>query len=516
MLHEIPAAQQIGIPLLSLLVAWPLFWALSLLLVGRAAVRRVLALVGAGVELLLAAALTASFDPRTADLQFVERRRWIPSIGAEYHLGVDGISVLFVPLTAFLFLMILIASWNSMQSMSRAHLFSLFALEAITLGIFCSLDLVLFFVFWELMLIPTYFLVSLWGVGPERRYAALKFVITMMIGSSPLLVGIILLGLNHHQVTGAAGLPAAYSFDYLTLLRTPIPARLQGIVFILMFIGFAVKSPLIPFHTWLPTVVMEGPFSAAVLLTGVKLGSYGMLRFVVPLSPEASARWIVPMSIVGAAGIVYGALIALVQPNLRRMLAFASISHIGFVMLGIASLNRQGMQGALLQMINIGFISTGLMFLVGFLHARTGTSESPSLGGVAQRAPLLAGFFLLLGAASIGLPGTSGFNGEHLILLGAFRSSRAAGVAALLGVVLGAAALLSSFERAFLGPALRPVVMRLSDLRPRERLLVAVMSLSVLGLGFFPAPLLDITSASIDAVVQRVHPTPPATLAGVR
>jgi NADH-quinone oxidoreductase subunit M len=258
MLREVLSVQPIGVPILSALIALPALCALLLLWVERPSRRRLLALVGAGLELALAGVLTASFTPRTSDVQFVERYRWIPSVNAEYHVGVDGISVLFIPLTALLFFAVLISSWRSPESGSRAHLASLLALEAISVGVFCALDLVLFFVFWELSLIPLYFLVSLWGVGPARRQAALKLVTTMVIGSAPLFVGILLLGENHHRATQAAGLTPTYSFDYIALLSTPIPPGLEATIFFLLLVGFAVKSPLLPFHTWLPAVVSEG------------------------------------------------------------------------------------------------------------------------------------------------------------------------------------------------------------------------------------------------------------------
>jgi NADH-quinone oxidoreductase subunit M len=363
-------------------------------------------------------------------------------------------------------------------------------------GIFSSLDLVLFFVFWELSLIPVYFLVSLWGVGPERRYAASKFVLTMLVSSGPLLLGIVLLGVYGHAQTGA------YTFDWLALRSMPLPPGLQSVVFFLLLAGFAVKGPFFPLHTWLPSMLREGPVGVGVVMTGVKLGSYGVLRFLVALVPDAMAKFGWLLGAVGVAGVLYGALISLVQPNLRRLLAFSCLSHVGLGLLGTASGTQQGLTGSVLLMLNLGLSSTGLFFLTGFLQARVGSSEVSALGGAAKKAPLAAAFFLLLGLAGMGIPGTSGFAGEHLALLGAYRMSVPLLVLALLGAVLGAAYVLKFFERAFLGPATRPRVLAMKDLGPEEWGVLACLGALVLFVGLYPAPVLRIVEASVAAMVR--------------
>lgn len=503
--REILAAAQIGFPLLSLVVALPLLAAAAIPFVRSEARARKLALAAAGLELALTALVVACFRPGTADLQLAERYPWIPTLGAEIHLGVDGLSVLFLPLTALLILLVLLASWSPAQGGRRGYLAALLALEGAMVGIFTALDLALLFVFWELMLVPTYFLVATFGVGPDRRRAAFKLMVFMLGGSAPLLLGFLLLALSHREALAAAGQPAAWTFDYLALLATPAPAHVQPAIFFLLLAAFAVKSPIFPLHTWLPQVIMDGPIGVAVMFTGIKVGAYGMLRLLLPLTPAASVAYLDLIAALAGIGVVYGALIALVQPNLRRMLVFSSLSHVGMVVLGVTSLKTQGLEGAVLQMVNMAFISGGLALVTGILHARTGSSEMAALGGVARRAPRLAATFFLVGAASIGVPGTGGFAGEHLILLGAFRANPWLAAVGLLGAVLGAAYFLNSFARTMLGPITQPAVADMEDLRPRERIVAAVLALGVLGVGLYPAPIVRLARPTLEALSQRVE-----------
>jgi len=503
-LNEVTASQQIGFPILSILIVFPIVWAIILNLIENDDVVRKTAIAGALLELSLTLIMVLNFTPGISDIQFAERVEWIATAGVGYHLGVDGISVLFVPLTAFLTLMVMLSSWSSVRFRPKSFFTALLVLEATTIGIFVSLDLVLFFVFWELFLVPSYILLRLWGIGPQRGYAALKYVMYMLAGSAPLLMGIVLLGINHFDVTGSL------SFDYPTLLTVPVPRETQTLIFFLMAFGFAVKGPLFPFHTWLATALMEGPVGMSVLLVGLKLGVYGFLRFAVPLVPEAANEWAWLMVALGVIAVVFGALVGLVQSNLRRLMAFASVGHVGLAIVGVFSFNVQGIQGALMLMLNMGIAATGLLFLAGFLHARTGSSELSVFGGLGRHVPLLATFFFIIGLAFIGVPGTSGFPGEFLVLLGAFDAHWAVAAIAVLGVILNAALFLSYFERAFLGPVTRDAVRGLTDLRPREALIAATMGALVLGIGLFPNPILSMTSGSVQAVVERVQqePTP--------
>lgn len=502
-LEPLSAADQIGFPILSVLIVLPLAWALILPFLRKDRAVRVVALIGAGLELALALIMLALLRPEVAGMQFVERAVWIPSLNVQYLVGIDGIAALFPPLTALLFCGVILASWTSIQTMPRLYFALLLALEGITIGVFCALDLVLFFLFWELTLAPIYFLVSLWGIGPERRFAAIKYTLFMLAGGVPLLFAILLLGLHH---AGAVGMPvpAGLTFDYLTLLEQPLPAHLQTAVFLLLFFGFAVKAPLFPFHTWLPTVLREGPAGLSALLVGLKLGAFGILRFALPLAPTAAHEYFWLMATLGLLGVLYGALVALNQANLRKMLAFSSVSHVGLVIVGIAAMNIQGVQGALFQLVNFGVIAGGLFLLTGFLYHRLGSTDLASLGGLVRPLPLFAAFFLLLGMAAIGLPGTNGFIAELLLLLGIAQASPGLAVVALFGVILGAAYFLGFFQRAFLGPVTDSTLASALDLRPRELLIAGIMGLLVLTGGLFPNLIQGVTAGAANAWVMRM------------
>lgn len=502
-LEPLTVADPIGFPILTLLIVLPLAWALVLPFLRDNRAVRVVALVGAGLELVLALIMLSALRPEVATMQLVERASWIPSLNVHYLVGIDGIAALFPPLTALLFCGVILSSWTSVQSMPRLYFALLLALEGATMGVFCALDLILFFLFWELTLIPIYFLISLWGIGPERRFAAVKYTLFMLAGGIPLLFAILLLGLDHPNGIGAPEL-GALTFDYPTLLEHPLPSQLQTTVFLLLFVGFAVKAPLFPFHTWLPTVLREGPVGLSALLVGLKLGAFGILRFAVPLAPVAAREYFWLMAALGLFGMLYGALVALRQSNLRLMLAFSSVSHVGLVIVGIAALNVQGVQGAIFQLVNFGIVSGGLLLLTGFVHHRLGSTDLASLGGLVRPLPRLTAFFLLLGMAAIGLPGTNGFVAELLILIGVLQASPGLAVVAVLGVILGAAYFLGFYQRAFLGPVIDTAVASASDLRPRELLVAGTMGLLVLAGGLFPNWIQGITANAASAWVERM------------
>ena len=499
-------------PFLSLLIGLPPAAGAVLLCLRDSTLVRPVALAAALLELILSIALLFLFDFDAEGMQFVERHAWIPSLNMQYLVGVDGVSVLFLPLTALLTAGVILASWTSVPTWSRPYFVLLLALEGVTLGIYSALDLGLFFLFWELTLPPIYFLVSLWGIGPQRRHAAVKYTLFMLAGGVPLLFGFILLALNHAGETGSPA-PAGLSFDYMTLLETPIRPEVQSVIFLLLFFGFAVKAPLFPFHVWLPTVAMEGPAGLTALLTGLKLGLFGIIRFAVPLAPQASYRYFGLMAALGAIGALYGALIALRQTNLRQMLAFSSISHVGFVLIGIAALDIQGIQGAVFQLFNFGIVAGGIFLIAGFLQHRLGSTELTALGGAARSMPLLASLFFVLGLAGIGVPGTNGFPAEHLIVIGAFRAHAGLGLAALFSVILGAAYFLGFFQKAFLGPLTRGTVKEAADLRPRELWVAGVMVLLTLAGGFYPQALLDASRKPLQAWIARLEAGNPTTLA---
>jgi NADH-quinone oxidoreductase subunit M len=473
-------------PLLSLLfLTLPLGAALAWLL-PRPESARVIALGTALIDLVVALAAVFVFDPRQAGFQLVEKHDWIPSLNIHYLVGVDGISILFLPAAVLLFIGVILASWNSVHTLPRLYYSLLMLLETATLGVFCALDSVLFFLFWEFTLIPLYFLVSLWGVGANRRHAAMKYTLVMLAGGVPLLFALLLLAFGA-QVAGGP-----LVFDLPTLLATPLPHGTQYAVFLLFLIGFGVKVPVFPLHTWLPLIAMEGPASVAALLTGMKLGAYGLIRYAVPLAPSAAQELHWLLAGLGVVAILFGAAAALAQTNLRRVLAYASLSHVGLIVLGIASFNLQGLQGAVLQLLNFTIAAGGLFLIAAHLHHRTGSTDIANLGGVARTMPWLASFFLLYGLAGMGLPGTSGFPAELLILMSTFERHAGAGLAALVGMVVGAAYFLGLYRKAFFGPATRPEVLQAEDLRPRELWLALLFALLIIGFGFFPGPLLEL------------------------
>lgn len=485
-----------------LLLAYPL-GALLVWLAPRAEMARGVALAVNGAGLAIALLLLAAFDPTQSGFQMVERSAWIPSLNIDYAVGVDGISILFLPATALLFLGVNLASWNSARELPRLY-HSLLLLQAgATLGVFCAVDTILFFLFWELSLVPFYFLVSLWGVGPHRGYAATKYTLIMFAGGVPLLFGFLVLAFNHAALSGS-GLPSGLSFDLATLLATPMSDRLEWGVFLLLFLGFAVKTPVFPLHTWLPLLSMEGPVAVVALLTGLKLGAYGLIRFAVPLAPDAAQHLHWLLAGLGAFGLLYGAVAALAQTNLRAMLAYASLSHVGLVLLGIASFNLQGVQGAVLQLLNFTLVAGGLFLITGFVQHRLGSTDLLSLGGAAKTMPLLASFFLFFGLASMGVPGTSGFPAELLILVSAIQTHTGAGLAALFAMVVGAGYFFNLYRRAFLGPVTNPGVASALDLRPRELAVVLAFAALILVFGLFPTPLLEIIRPAADAWVGRL------------
>ncbi|MES9899182.1 MAG: NADH-quinone oxidoreductase subunit M [Sedimenticola sp.] len=497
-----------GLPLISLLIFLPPVMGLAIWFVPDEGKVRWLGLASSLVALLLSLVVVAVFEPAVAGFQLVERAQWIPSLGVSYLVGVDGISLLFLPLTALLFVGVIVASWTRIGKMPRLYYSMILLLESTTLGIFSSLDMVLFFLFWEMTLLPLYFLLSLWGVGPNRRYAAVKYTLLMLTGGVPLLIGFLLLAFNHADSVGLS-VPGGLAFDYPTLLTTAASPDLQMVVFLLLLIGFAIKTPVFPFHTWLPTLAMEGSVAVAAVMTGIKLGAYGLMRFAIPLAPQAAQELHWLLAGLAVVGILYGAIVALAQTNLRRMLAFSSISHVGLVLLGIASFNIQGVQGALFQLLNFTLISGGIFLITGFLHHRMGSTDLVSLGGAARSMPLLAAFFLFFGLAGMGLPGTSGFPAELLILISALETHTGAGLAALFGVVLGAGYLLVIYRKAFLGPLRKESVADAVDLLPRELALVLLFTLIILAAGLFPSMVLDLIKPASEAWVSGLGSAPP-------
>jgi len=496
-----------ALPLLSLVILVPFLGAIATGACRNANLAKKIALSVAGVELILTLWVLQLFNADNESFQLLEKYQWIPSLNIEFLVGVDGISVLFLPMSALLTLIAIIASWNSVQQLSRLHYALLLALEGVTIGVFSALDMMLFFFFWELTLPPIFFLIGLWGIGPQRRGAAIKYTLFMLFGGIPLLFAIIILAINH-AASVSGKIPQDLAFSFPVLLQTQLPDSLQTIVFILLLLAFAVKAPLVPFHTWLPTAAMEGPTQVTAILTGLKLGVYGIVRFTMPLAPSAAVQYNWMFGIMGAITLIYGALIALQQTNLRRLLAYSSISHVGLIIIGIASLNIQGIQGAIFQLFNFTLVASALMLIAGFLQHRLGSTEAIHLGGLVKVMPRLTVCYFLFAIASIGVPGTSGFPAELLLIIGALLAHSSLGFTALAGSVLAAAYMLSFTRRAFYGPITKANVNQLQDLRPRELALLCVPALLVLVLGFFPNKVLKINQKTAEVWLTRLLDQP--------
>ena len=446
--------------------------------------------------------LWSRFDAASADFQFVERYAWIPSFGIEYFVGVDGISLLLLVLTGFLTPLALLSSWESVHKKTRAFCGVVLLLESAMMGVFVSLDLFLFYIFWDAMLVPMYFLIGIWGY--ERRvYAAIKFILYTMAASVLMLLAILGLAYLHSTSTGA------YSFDLLKLYELQIDLHLQFWFFLAFALAFAVKVPLFPFHTWLPDAHVEAPTAGSVILAGVllKMGTYGFVRFAFPLFPQAAGFFAPYLAGLAVIGIIYGALVAMVQPDMKKLVAYSSVSHLGFVVLGIAAMNTQGVQGAVYQMLNHGVSTGGLFLIVGMLSDRRHTRLISEFGGLKAVMPRLTAAFMIITLASIGLPGLNGFIGEFLIMLGAFRWDPRYVVGAGLGVILSAVYMLWMFQRVYYGKVTNAENRGLPDLLPHEWGSVIPLCAVALLMGVFPMLFLKPTEPSVTRVVERMQNT---------
>ncbi len=445
-----------------------------------------------------ALAVLANFDKSEAGFQLVEKHQWIRALGASYHIGVDGISLWLVVLTAFLFPICVLASWNITKN-PKMFMGLLLALETAIIGVFLSLDLLLFYVFWEAMLVPMYFLIGYWGYE-NRVYAAVKFFLYTLLGGLLMLSGIIVLGVQARSATGT------FSFDYDTISRVALSNGIQRWLFVAFFAAFAIKIPLFPFHTWLPDAHTEAPTAGSIILAGVllKLGGFGFLRYSLPLFPDA-ARAAVPYVVALALiGIVYGAIVCTMQRDLKRLIAYSSISHLGFVVLGIFVFTIQGMQGGTLQMISHGLSTGALFLLVGMLYERRHTREIADFGGLQSVAPVYAGIFLIVALSSLGLPGLNGFVGEFLVILGAFARNRVWAIIAATGVVFAALYLLWAYQRVFHGPMEIQENRTVRDITVREGLALAPLVAAIVLIGVWPKPFLERMEPSLQRVRDRV------------
>ena len=491
------------IGLLTVVTFLPAAGALVIALVpsGRAAAHRV---AGLGVALLTLAAslpLWTRFDADSADFQFEVVYRWMPSLGVSFHLGIDGISLLLVLLTTLLTPIALASAWHAIEDRTREFVITMLLLETGMLGVFVSLDLFLFFVFWEAMLIPMYLVIGVWG-GSNRIYAAVKFVLYTMVGSALMLVAILALYFQHGTATGT------YTFDLPTLARWVLPPGLgQDLMFLAFALAFAIKIPLFLFHTWLPDAHVEAPTAGSVILAGVllKMGTYGFLRFCLPLFPDATVAFAPLVFALAVIGIVYGAWVSTVQLDLKKLVAYSSVSHLGFVMLGLFTLNQQGLVGGVIQMVNHG-LSTGALFLmVGMIYERRHTRLIAEFGGLWKVIPAFSVLFLVVVLSSLGLPGLNGFVGEFLVLVGAFQVNRWVTALATTGIVFAAVYLLWMYQRVVFGEVTHEANRRLRDLTPREWALLVPVLVFIVWIGVYPAAFTGKTEATIAALLAQVE-----------
>ncbi|HDL04299.1 MAG TPA: NADH-quinone oxidoreductase subunit M [candidate division Zixibacteria bacterium] len=488
--------------ILTLVTFFPLMGIILLLFVPKTRhdTIKAVSFIVAFINLLWSIWMYAMFDPVASGMQFEVNIPWVSGFGIHYHLGIDGISLLLIMLTTILSTIVMISSWNAIKTGVKGYFISMLLLETGMIGVFVSLDLFLFYVFWEAMLIPMYFIIGVWG-GPRKIYAAIKFVLFTMFGSLLMLVALLYLFFMYHGYTGE------YTFDMLKMYEMPIPLGAQTYIFLAFALAFAIKVPIWPFHTWLPDAHVEAPTAGSVILAGVllKMGTYGFIRICLPMFPEATLQFVPLISILAIIGIIYGALVAMVQRDVKSLVAFSSVSHLGFVMLGMFALNLQGMEGSVIQMINHG-ISTGALFLiVGMIYERRHTRMIADFGGLSKSMPVFSTFFMIVTLSSIGLPFTNGFVGEFLILLGTFASNKVYAILGATGVILAACYMLWMLQRVIFGKITKPENENLKDLDGREKLVLVPLVILIFWIGIYPKPFLRRMEPAVNDILSRVE-----------
>jgi len=482
--------------ILSILIWLPILGGILILSTGgdrNAQLARKIALGFSGGTFLLSLSLYADFDITTASMQFVERYQWIESLHIQYFLGVDGISMPLIILTTLLTIIVVIAGWEVITKRVAQYMASFLIMEGLMIGVFSSMDAILFYLFWEAMLIPMFLIIGVWG-GSNRVYAAIKFFLYTLVGSLLMLVAIIYLYFT-----------SDHTFNIASFHATPLTYTTQVLIFLAFFAAFAVKVPMFPVHTWLPDAHVEAPTGGSVILAAItlKMGAYGFLRFSIPITPDASSElaiWVIGLSLIA---VVYIALVALVQRDMKKLIAYSSISHMGFVTLGFFIFDTQGMEGAIVQMISHGFISGALFLCVGVLYDQMHSREIDSYGGVANTMPVFSVFLVFFAMSNAGLPGTSGFVGEFLVILGSFRVNGWYAAVAGLTLVLGAAYTLWMIKRVVYGEITNEKVRALVDVNGREKLVLGVLAVCVLGLGIYPMPLLEVMHSTVENLLQH-------------
>jgi NADH-quinone oxidoreductase subunit M len=486
-----------GLPLLSLIIWLPIAAGIAVLATGgdrNAQLARWIALIGSVAGFLVAIPLYTQFDPLTNAMQFVEHRPWIERFNIHYHLGVDGIAMPLILLNCFTTPLVVIAGWEVITSRVSQYMGAFLIMSGIVNGVFSSLDAILFYVFWEASLIPMFLIVGVWG-GPNRVYAAIKFFLYTLLGSLLMLVAFIYL----YQVSGG-------SFSILDYHKLPLPLAPQVLIFIAFLLAFAVKVPMWPVHTWLPDAHVEAPTGGSVVLAAIllKMGGYGFLRFSLPIVPDASHHLAGMMIVLSLLAVVYIGLVALVQADMKKLIAYSSVSHMGFVTLGFFLFNDYGVEGAMVQMISHGFVSAAMFLCVGVLYDRLHSRQIADYGGVANKMPMFAAFSMLFAMANSGLPGTSGFVGEFMVIMAAIKVNFWYAFLAATTLIFGAAYTLWMYKRVIFGAVTHPGVEGLRDINPREILILAVLAAAVLGMGLYPLPLLEVMHTTVDDLLAHV------------
>ena len=483
--------------LLSVAIWLPVAVGALLLAAGRdehAKVVRWVALLGALAAFLVTIPLATGFDVTTSGMQFVEKLPWIDRFNVHYHLGVDGISVWFVLLTAFITIIVVIAGWEVITERVNQYMGAFLILSGLVVGVFSALDGLLFYVFFEATLIPMYIIIGVWG-GPRRVYAAFKFFLYTLLGSLLMLVALVYLYFK-----------SGGSFDIQAWHKLPLPLDAQTLLFFAFFAAFSVKVPMWPVHTWLPDAHVEAPTGGSVVLAAImlKLGAYGFLRFSMPIAPDASREWAWFMIALSLIAVVYIGLVALVQQDMKKLVAYSSIAHMGFVTLGFFIFNELGVSGGLVQMISHGFVSGAMFLCIGVLYDRVHSREIAAYGGVANTMPKFAAFAVLFSMANCGLPGTAGFVGEWMVILGAVKANFWVGAAAATALIFGAAYSLWMVKRVYFGEPANDHVRELQDLNSREFMMLAVLAVAVLAMGLYPKPFTDVMHVSVTELLKHV------------
>jgi NADH-quinone oxidoreductase subunit M len=483
--------------LLSLAIWTPIFFGAVLLALGRddqARMVRWLALIGALAGLLVTLPLYTRFDRGTAAMQFVENAPWIARFNVNYHLGIDGISFWFILLTAFITLIVVISAWEVITERVNQYMGAFLILSGFMIGVFCALDGILFYTFFEATLIPMYLIIGIWG-GPKKIYAAFKFFLYTLLGSLLMLIALVYL----YATSGG-------SFDIATWQKLPLGLTAQTLLFFGFFAAFAVKVPMWPVHTWLPDVHVEAPTGGSAVLAAImlKLGAYGFLRFSMPIAPDASREWawlIIALSLIA---VIYVGLVAMVQQDMKKLVAYSSVAHMGFVTLGFFIFNALGVSGGIVQMIAHGFVSAAMFLCIGVLYDRVHSREIASYGGVVNTMPNFAAFAMLFSMANCGLPATAGFVGEWMVILGTVKANFWLGLAAASALIWGAAYTLWMYKRVYLGPVANDKVRKLADINAREFLMLGLLAVAVLYMGVYPKPFTDIMNVSVDGFLKHV------------